>query len=506
VKIQPFSRLEAEQKLNAIRYGNRNRIGTEQKGAMIEGAPKFPNHVKAEIKRRGYKLYEVAKALYISERTLYTYCIGQRPIPRDTLERLAALLECPIPILVDERASGTFSGSPQSSSQAQPGRFSHEPSEYHLPETSLACPEAHDIISTEPYKELETLDIIRSRRQALQDILGLACTALTLSPYTLLSPERGERLTQAVIAPSRVDADVVSDLACITERYWRLCANSSLDLLSGISGHFSTSIQLLKDSHPTPIYRQLCSLAGENAQILGKTLFDMREYTLAWAYYVYSVKAAQEAHNADLWAVGLGRMALLLIYYGQTPQALPLVQEAQQADIQQACIRSWLAAVEAEVHARLGNDDACRWALDVSKSITASTPFGDDSYFTGFNPSRQSGYEGACFMRLQQPQRALPALQDALNQLEPSAIRRRSTLLTDIGAAYAQLGDVQSACTSLGQALAITAQLTRSLSTLQRIASVRDRLMPWKESPYVKEIDEQFAQTVITLRTIREMI
>jgi Flp pilus assembly protein TadD len=109
-------------------------------------------------------------------------------------------------------------------------------------------------------------------------------------------------------------------------------------------------------------------------------------------------------------------------------------------------------------------------------------------------------------MRLQQPKRALPALQDALNQLEPSAIRRRSTLLTDIGAAYAQLGDVQSACTSLGQALAITAQFTKSLSTLQRIAGVRDRLMPWKESPYIKEIDEQFAQTVITLRTIREVI
>ncbi len=392
------------------------------------------------------------------------------------------------------------------SSQAHADEFYSETPTPHGAETVLACPEARDIISTEPYKELETLNIIRSRRQALQDILSLACTALTLSPYTLLSLERGERLTQAVIAPSRVDADVVSDLACITERYWRLCANSSLDLLSGISGHFSTSIQLLKDSHPTPIYRQLCSLAGENAQILGKTLFDMREYTLAWAYYVYSVKAAQEAHNADLWAVGLGRMALLLIYYGQTSQALPLVQEAQQADIQQACIRSWLAAVEAEVHARLGNDDACRRAFDVSKSITASTPFGDDPYFTGFNPSRQSGYEGACFMRLQQPKRALPALQDALNQLEPSAIRRRSTLLTDIGAAYAQLGDVQSACTSLGQALAITAQFTKSLSTLQRIAGVRDRLMPWKESPYIKEIDEQFAQTVITLRTIREVI
>jgi tetratricopeptide (TPR) repeat protein len=486
---------------------------------MMEGAPRYPNHLKEEIKRRGYKLYEVAKALYISERTLYTYCIGQRPIPRDTLERLAALLECPISVLVDGRASPDTSSPGQrakeplalstlleSSPQAYPGKFLHETATLHLPETLPAWQDARGIICTEPYKELETLDSIRSRRQALHDILGIACTALTLLPYTLLSPEGRERLTQAVKVPSRVDADVVSDLACITGRYWRLCANSSFDLLSGISGHFSTSIQLLKDSHPTMISRQLCSLAGENAQILGKTLFDMREYMLAWAYYAFSVKAAQEARNSDLWAVGLGRMALLLIYYGQTQQALPLVQQAQQAEIQHAGIRAWLAAVEAEVHARLGNDDACRRALDVSKLTSASTPLGDDPYFTGFNSSRQSGYEGACFLRLQQPKRALPALQEALSQLDTAAIRRRSTLLTDIGAAYAHLGDVQSACTSLGQALAITAQLTRSLSTLQRIAGVRDSLTPWQESSSVKEIDERFAHTVTTLRTCREML
>ncbi|HLI90667.1 MAG TPA: helix-turn-helix transcriptional regulator [Ktedonobacteraceae bacterium] len=59
------------------------------------------NRIKAEIKRRGYRLYEVAKALYISERTLYNYCTGETPIPRITLERLAKLLECPISALVD---------------------------------------------------------------------------------------------------------------------------------------------------------------------------------------------------------------------------------------------------------------------------------------------------------------------------------------------------------------------------------------------------------------------
>jgi transcriptional regulator with XRE-family HTH domain len=68
----------------------------------MEDVPRYPNHMKEEIKRRGYALNEVAKALYISERTLRNYCAGRRAIPREILVRLAELLECPITALVDD--------------------------------------------------------------------------------------------------------------------------------------------------------------------------------------------------------------------------------------------------------------------------------------------------------------------------------------------------------------------------------------------------------------------
>ncbi len=68
----------------------------------MNDVPKYPNHIKDEIKRRGYKLNEVAKALYISERTLWNYCAGRRAVPRDILAALAKLLECPISALGDE--------------------------------------------------------------------------------------------------------------------------------------------------------------------------------------------------------------------------------------------------------------------------------------------------------------------------------------------------------------------------------------------------------------------
>lgn len=67
----------------------------------MEDAPKYPNHLKEEIKRRGYTLREVAKQVYVSERALRNYCAGRRLIPRATLEALARFLECPLSSLVD---------------------------------------------------------------------------------------------------------------------------------------------------------------------------------------------------------------------------------------------------------------------------------------------------------------------------------------------------------------------------------------------------------------------
>ena len=52
-------------------------------------------------------------------------------------------------------------------------------------------------------------------------------------------------------------------------------------------------------------------------------------------------------------------MSLLLIYWNQPHEALPLLQEAQQLTVQNPRIVCWLAAVRAEVYAHLGDAEAC---------------------------------------------------------------------------------------------------------------------------------------------------
>ena len=103
-------------------------------------------------------------------------------------------------------------------------------------------------------------------------------------------------------------------------------------------------------------------------------------------------------------------------------------------------------------------------------------------------------------MRLRQPDRALPALQQALTLLDPQAMRRQSTLFTDMGIAYAQQGDMQRACQFAMQALAITTQ-TKSLSVLERVRQVYTELEPWKDMEEVKDLERQLETTTIRIAT-----
>ncbi len=339
-----------------------------------------------------------------------------------------------------------------------------------------------------------TLDLVKTHRQTLHDLLVIASTVLVLSPYARWPISGGERSAFPFVDTA------IDELEHMTESFWRLCANTSLDLLGNLLEHLRTIIQLLKQVQTRDALQRLCSLAGEAAQILGKTLFDLHEYTLAWSFYTFSLKAAQAAFNHDLWAVGLGRMSLLLIYWHQPREALPLLQEAQQLTVQSPRVACWLAAVQAEVDAHLGDADACDAALKIASTLASEPPLGEDRYATGFNPSRLAGYEGACFVRLRQPERALPALQQALALLDPQAVRRQSTLLSDLGIAYAQQGNVPLACAFAIQALTITAQ-TKSLSVLERVRQVHKELEAWKDTEAVKDLERQLETTSKRLAT-----
>ena len=86
------------------------------------------------------------------------------------------------------------------------------------------------------------------------------------------------------------------------------------------------------------------------------------------------------------------------------------------------------------------------------------------------------------------------------NKRWPSSMRRQSTLFTDMGIAYAQQGNVPTACHYAIQALAITTQ-TKSLSVLERVRHVRNELEAWKDTQEVKDLERHLETTSIRIAT-----
>ncbi len=143
--------------------------------------------------------------------------------------------------------------------------------------------------------------------------------------------------------------------------------------------------------------------------------------------------------------------------------------------------RAWCAAIEAEAYSSLGYAPSCLDALERTRDASEEAFLVPDVYATGFTRSRLASYEGSCYLRLHLPERALPALQQAVALIDPGAVRKRSRLLTYMGEAHALLGETQQAYTYAHQALDLT-QHTQSLDILRQVQALSRNLSRGKTS------------------------
>jgi hypothetical protein len=157
----------------------------------------------------------------------------------------------------------------------------------------------------------------------------------------------------------------------------------------------------------------------------------------------------------------------------------------------------WLAAIEAEVQANLGDISTCLKALDEAEQIEDRPHFMEDSYLVHFDRSLLGGYQGACFSRLYHPEdtqstiyleKAQNALINALALLDPALIQRQPTFLTDLASTYVEQGEIEEACRRAIQAVTFATQI-KLQKVIRRLLSLRRELEPWKDTRYVQALD-----------------
>ncbi len=409
-----------------------------------------PNLIKVRTKQYGYTLEELAKRVHISRRMLTNYCNGHYHIPRMLLEAIAYELQCPV--------------------------------------ESLVADHSHRHGDQSPVGRNDVMD--RKRREVLT-VLAAAGVALILPPVV-----DWERVEATIARPQLLDEAFLSDLEAINVSFWgvyRTAARKGL-VLDGVLGQLKTLTSFLREPAHDTIHKQVRILASDLAQLAGEIWFDANEYAVAQSCYGLAADAAKEAKHFDLWACALVRHAFLPIYEKNYQDALPLLEQSRQLSLRgdsTLVTRHWGAAVEAEAQSGAGNLTQCQRALERAYEVTQK-PYGSNGRWLRFDGERLPEQTGSCYVRLQQPDLAEPALKLALQQL-PLPSRRRGMVLSDLAIVSLQRQEIELACSYVEQVIEV-ARAVPSGWLKKGVATLHTQLEPFKTESSVSQLDQQLLQ------------
>lgn len=333
------------------------------------------------------------------------------------------------------------------------------------------------------------------RREFLQTV-GVAGATLFVPSQLATNTEPWERFLRALKRPSTIDETTLSHLEMLVKNSWQLIPDItgvvSNELRDYAVNHLVNVTDLLEGSHTDTNRKRLTSIGGEFSMIAASMSANLRDFDKAQSFYNVSIEAAREANNQSLEAVGLASLAIRLTHLNQVDKALPLVQEARSLTAQSgtATIRTWLAAVEAEVQANLKDYTACFRALEYAEHVPQEYVANEDPYMTTFSPSLFAGYKGVCHMQFGEPDAAYKVLSEALTHLNSPSISRRCYILTDLASACIERKEIEEACKYARQALALTIQ-AKSPALWERINDIRQQLERWQDIQDVKDFNDQ---------------
>jgi len=336
----------------------------------------------------------------------------------------------------------------------------------------------------------ENVAMEKNRREVFH-LLRSAGAALVL-PFLDLD---WERTLDAFIKPSQLDEVVLNNLEAIQSHLWSLYLVASVkpSVLNGALGQLKMLVQFLRDPHPASAHLKLCLLASEISQLVGELFFDMNDHDAAQSCYVFAAAAAKEAQSYDLWSCALIRHAFLPLYREHHKEALSILREANtlaRRGDSSLPTRYWVAAIEAEAQSGIQDLSACQDALDRAQGVQDLK--GANPLWVRFDGSRLPALRGACYVRLGQPELAVPTLQEALRHfVKPD--RKRGMALTDLAAAAIQRGNVEQARDCVDKVVSILTQgpsgfLQEELRALPR------RVEPMAQTRAVQAVDQYIRQ------------
>jgi hypothetical protein len=189
------------------------------------------------------------------------------------------------------------------------------------------------------------------------------------------------------------------------------------------------------------------------------------------------------------------RHAFIGVYERQFEQAAPLLQGAatlaRRGD-SRLSTRHWVAAVQAQTHAGLGDLTACEHALARAEEVTDLNGPVHNGGWLRFEGSRLAEERGACYVELGRPDLAEATLTSALYQeISP---RRRGSVLTDLATIGVQRRDTHQLVTFGNAALDIARQTGSAGYVGRKLTALRPQLAPFRADTHVRHLEQEITR------------
>ncbi|MEO3876759.1 XRE family transcriptional regulator [Nonomuraea sp. B12E4] len=191
---------------------------------------------------------------------------------------------------------------------------------------------------------------------------------------------------------------------------------------------------------------QLAHLLAETASLAGWQAINTLALNDAWTHYERAKAAAYEADDAALVAYVSGEQAYVLMELGRPGEATELLQHVhkQHRAHVPARLRTWLSAAEAEAAAILGDETACRAALDQAAALLPEGDGDPEMPYLSINAHHIARWRGNCLVRFGDPDTA-EDLRSALVGMDGTYNRAESGVRCDLGHALLVVGDPEAA-------------------------------------------------------------
>ena len=162
----------------------------------------------------------------------------------------------------------------------------------------------------------------------------------------------------------------------------------------------------------------------------------------------------------------------------------------------QLATRQWVASVQAQAQAGLGNSSGCDRALDTAAAVVQMPASASPGGWLRFDGSRIAEESGTCYLATGRDAQAEGALTQALDQ--PISPRRRGSLLTDLALLGARRHDAGQLLHYAAAAIDLAEQTGSSGYVGRKLATLQAQIACRRAGPAIAQLADRIASLPAT--------